>query len=172
MAKQTFTIWDNFPINNTAITGNGTFELAVSAEQINTVDLRSMKLVLDYQSILPPSEDAQGNTLPISYDIDAVVEGYFGGRWYPIAYQFSPMNRPSRGPTRILQLQPDIAGFDAGVDDIIFVGNSVVARVSRQQGNLPDTKFRVCILATERDFGGPGAFQSLVLSASGEAFDA
>lgn len=171
MAKQAFTLWDNAILTNAVVTGNGTFDLAISDEQPNTVALRSLKLVTSYEDILPPSQDANGDTQPISFGIDAVVEGEFGGKWFPIAYQFTSASRAERGPMRIVQLQPSIAGFDAGVDDIMYVGDEVIARTSRQQGNLPDTKFRVRLRVTERDFGGPGAFQSVKVSAMGEAFD-
>ena len=85
-----------------------------SAEQQNSVALRSLKLVMEYEDILP-------NQLPFGFGIDCVVEGKFGSKWFPVAYQFSEFNRPTRGPTRIIQLQPGIAGFDAGVDDLVYV---------------------------------------------------
>jgi len=173
MAKQTFTLWDNelFTALDAGVDGDGTFDLAISEEQSNSVSLRSLKLIMQYRSIAPPAEDAQGNTQYQSFGLDCLVEGDFGGSWVPVAYQFTPFNRPSRGETRIIQLQPSIAGFDAGVDDIMYVGDSTIARVSRQQGVLPDSKFRVRIRLTERGFGSANAFESILLSGMGEAFD-
>lgn len=166
MAKQAFIFWEDQVITaaELGINGNGTYELALSAEQTNSTALRSLKLVMEYADILP-------NVLPFGFDIDCIVEGQFGSKWVPVAYQFSPFNRPTRGPTRIIQLQPEIAGFDAGVDDIIYANDMTIARISRQQGILPESNFRVKVTVTERDFGGAGAFQSVKLSGMGEAFN-
>ena len=170
--KQEFTLWNNqaFTASGAGINANGTYELATSDGVNNAVGgFRSLKLIMEYSDISP---DFGVN--PQTFDIDSVVEGYNSNllRWYPVAYQFTAYRNPMNGNTRIIQLQPSLSGFDAGVDDIMWVGDSTLARVSRQQGNLPDTQFRVRITVTERGYGGPGAFQSVSISAYGEAFDA
>lgn len=177
MPKQSFSFYNNQTFNNSVVTGNGTFLLSSSASINNSVgSLKSLKLVTEYSNISP---DFGEN--PQTFDLDVVVEGQFGTRWFPIAYQFSPYRNSFNGDQRIIQLQPNIAGFDAGVDDVVFVGDSTIARISRQQGSLPDSAFRMCILITERGYveetpgvwvPGPGSFQGVTISALGEAFDA
>jgi hypothetical protein len=181
MSKQAFTFFDNVTINNTQVTGNGTFLLASSTPFNNgssTTGFKSLKLVVEYGEISPPF----GND-PQTFDVDVVVEGLFGTRWTPLAYQFTPYRNPNNGNTRIIQMQPSLSGFDAGVDDVVFVGDATLARISRQQGVLPDSQFRMCLLVTERGYvestpgsgvwvPGPGSFQSVKISAFGEAFDA
>lgn len=174
MPKQTFTLWSNEVVTaaSLGITENGSYEM-VSGEINNSQSaLRSLQLVLDYSSVLPP-EDVNGAAQPIGFLIDAVVEGRSddGAQWFPLAYQFSTFNRPSRGPKRIIHLQPSIVVIDLGVDDIVFAGNATQARISRQQGSCPDTAIRCKLLVTETDYGGPGAFQSMTLNVYGELFD-
>lgn len=167
MAKQAFQFLDAVALTNSVVTENGTYVLTSSASVSNTVGLKSMKLVIEYSNINPDF-----GAVPQTFDIDAVVEGRFGARWFPIAYQFTPYRNPFNGNQRIIQLQPLMSGFDAGVDDIMWVGDATRARISRQQGQLPDTEFRLCILVTERGYGGSGAFQGVTVTALGEAFDA
>lgn len=177
MPKQSFSFYQDTVLTNASVTGNGTFTLGNSTPVNNSVaGFKSLKLVTEYSDIVPSFGEN-----PQTFDIDVVVEGLFSGRWYTIAYQFTPYRNPNNGNQRIVQLQPTISGFDAGVDDVVFVGDSTIARISRQQGSLPDSQFRMCVLVTERGYTetspgvwvpGPGSFQSVKISALGEAFDA
>jgi len=179
MAKQSFSLFEDQEFNNSVVTGNGTFLLASSAAVNNSVGgFKSLKLVVEYSNVVPEFGDN-----PQTFDLDVVVEGKFADRWFPVAYQFTPYRNPMNGNQRIIQLQPSIAGFDAGVDDVIYVGDSTIARISRQQGSLPDSQFRMCLQVTERGWvetspgsgvwqPGPGSFQGVTVTAVGEAFNA
>lgn len=167
--KQAFVLFDAQTLTASGtITGNGTFDLAVSDSQDNSVNaFKALKLITDYSEITP---DFGAN--PQTFFIDVLVEGKSADtQWYPIAYQFSSYKNDVQGAKRVIQLQQNIAGFDAGFDDIIFIGNTTYARVSRQQGNVPDTEWRVRLIVTETDFGGQGSFQSVKISMYGEVFD-
>lgn len=176
MPKQTFTLWNNQTITalDAGVNANGTFHLATSAEISNSQSaLRSLQLILRYDSVIPEAPQLAGEPAQ-TFDISAIVEGRSedGTQWFPIAYQFSPFRSSFQGSERILMLQPNIIVIDLGVDDVIYVNDGVRARVSRQQGAVPDTAFRVCVTVTERGYGGGGAFQSVTLTGFGELFDA
>lgn len=170
MPKQDFLVFNQEVVTSSSlgIDGNGTFELT-GPEISNAASFKSLRLVMQYDGVTPGfGQVAQ------SFDIDCEVEGYNGSvdLWFPIAYQFRSFRNPEQGKKRIIMMLPSMAGFDAGVDDIVWVADKTEARISRQQGNLPDSRFRVKVKVTERDFGGAGAFQSVNITAFGEAFDA
>lgn len=166
MASSTQTVCDQ-TINNTAITGNGIFTLFTSSTINNTFGLTSARLVLDYSS--PNPADNGSNT--ITYSIGAILEGLQDSIWYPVAYQFEPYKGNSaNGNQRIVVVQPGIQSFDAGIDDIIWVGDTTIARISRQQGRLP-ASLRLRIICKESGYGGSGAFQSMILKAMLEMYD-
>lgn len=167
MASSTQTLCDQ-TLNNTAITGNGVFTLFTSATINNSVGLASGRVILDYSSANP----SDNGTNTITYAITAVLEGLQDSVWYPVAYQFEPYKGNSaNGNQRIMVVQPGIQAFDAGIDDIIWVGDTTIARVSRQQGKLP-TALRLKMVCKENGFGGSGAFQSVVVKAMLEMYDA
>ena len=164
----TFSIWESEVFDNTGITGNGVWHLATSTEQPNATGLNSIRVVCEYESVTPASNDRE-------FDLTCIVESSNGEtgaaqKWFPIAYQFDPFRRDIKGKTRELILQPSIVVIDMGVDDGIQLGGDTVARISRQQGKLGDD-FRVCIVLHEQDYGGPGAFQSATISVYGERFN-
>lgn len=178
MPKQTFTLWNEQVITAAnalePVTSDGTFKLAVSAPVSNSQGaLRSLRLVLRYDSITPDAPELPEDPSQ-TFDISAIVEGRGedGTQWFPVAYQFSPFKATYQGRERIIILQPNILVLDLGVDDIIFVNDATRARVSRQQGAVPDTEMRVALSVTERGFGQGGAFQSVKISGFGELFDA
>ncbi|RKZ92521.1 MAG: hypothetical protein DRQ40_08660, partial [Gammaproteobacteria bacterium] len=169
-AVDTFVFWDKVELTaaDAGINANGTFTLALSSEHSNSPAGNPMlKMVMTYDGITPDF-----GSVPQTFDIDCVIEGKNGNEWFPVAYQFAPFRKSKEGRIRILSLEPSVAGFDAGVDDVMFVGDTVEARVSRQQGRLPATSFRVRVSVTERDYGGPGSFQEVCLSGFGEVFGA
>ena len=174
MPKQTFTLWNEQVITaaDAGVDGNGSFDLAISQEINNAqTALRSLQLVMRYDNVVPEAPQLVGDPAQ-TFDISAIVEGKSeGGQWFPIAYQFSPFRAAFQGAERIIQLQPNVVVIDLGVDDIIYVNDATRARISRQQGSVPDTAFRVKVSVTERGFGGPGAFQQVKLSGFGELFD-
>lgn len=168
MANQDFVIWtdEEFTKTDAGIDGNGTFELALSDSVSNILSIAKLELIIEYANI-----DPDFGAIPQSFIIDAVVEAERNNKWYPIAYQFSSYKNNQSGSLRIIKLETTLSGFDAGVDDIIFAGNTTIARVSRQQGGVPGSGFRVKLLVTEFDHGGAGAFESVTISASGELYD-
>lgn len=170
MPKHDFLVFNNEELtaSSLGIGKSGSYEY-IGPEIQNAGGFKSLRLVIQYDEVAPGF-----GSVPQSFDIDAEVEGFNSSvdLWFPLAYQFRPFSNPGQGAKRIIMMLPSMAGFDAGVDDIIWIADKTEARISRQQGNLPDSKFRVKLKVTERDFGGPGAFQSVKLTAFGEAFDA
>ncbi len=166
-----FNIWTNEAIDNTGVSSNGEYELLNSGPLDNNGDYNSLRLVVEYKDILP-EDDAIAN----SFYLTAVVEASNGltgasEAWFPIAYQFRGYRKAFQGTIREIILQPNLVVIDQGVDDVTFVGNETKARISRQQGKLPDTDWRVRVLLTEEGHGGPGAFASGKITVYGERFN-
>ena len=164
-------IWTDQAIDNSAVTANGDYDILVSAEKTNQSDYNSLRVVIDYNDVLP-EDDAIANT----FFLTAVLESDNGGtgaaqKWAPIAYQFSGYRKEFQGTTREIVLQPNLVVLDQGLDDAIFVGNQTIARISRQQGKLVDSKYRIRIVLTEEGYGGAGAFTSGKVSAYTERFN-
>jgi len=163
----TFSIWSDELVDNTPITGNGSFTLITSNDLPNANNFNSLRMVIEYKITTPASNDR-------NFDITAVVESSNEVNptpmWYPIAYQFNSFRRDIQGTSRILILQPNMSTFDTGVDDVVFVAGER-ARISRQQGKLGG-EFRLRIAILESGFGGPGGFQDMLISAYGERFNA
>lgn len=168
MANENFTIWTNQTFTNSGITGNGTFDLAISGTQSNTIGLKSLRLVCEYVSASPSSNLRNFDLLCL---IDS-SNGLSGAskKWFPMAYHFEPFRRDNKGMIRNILMQPDMVVIDVGIDDVLQVGGDSVSRISRQQGKL-GPEFRVRLSLTEFDFGGPGAFQSVTVNVYGEKFD-
>jgi len=166
MAASTQTLC-NQVLTNVDITGNGVFTLFAGTTVNNSVGLPCARLVLDYASIVP--EDTGNN--PISYSISPVLEGLQDQVWFPLAYQFEPYKGAGwNGHQRIVVLQPGISTFDAGVDDSVWVGDTTIARISRQQGRACQS-MRLKVVCKESGFGTAGAFQQVHLTALLELFD-
>lgn len=166
MAQQTFTVCTNLALNNALVT-QGVQTMYTSSNIQNSNNLPSVRLVVDWANIVPDSSVNVQKT----FSLTVVLESLIGSSWFPIAYQFEPYRSPGYGDKRILVLQPDISTFDAGIDDIVWVGEETLARISRQQGKAAAT-MRIRVVLNEQQPGGPGAFQSVSLSVYGELYDA
>jgi len=162
MGQQTLSLATNLQITNSGITSNGVFDIWTSNIINNNNALPSMRLVIDYLAITPTSAPTFG--------LSILVESQIGTKWFPIAYQFGDFSGFGNGDTRIIVLQPDMSTFDAGIDDNMFVGGKVIARISRQQGKV-GSAFRVKMVCQENGFGGAGSFQSVNVNIYGELFD-
>jgi hypothetical protein len=66
-------------------------------------------------------------------------------------------------------MQPNLINLDVGIDDIVYVAQSIESRISRQQGLLGQS-FRVRIVLFENDKDGARSFQGCTISAFGERF--
>lgn len=165
------TIWTDQVIDNSIVTGNGDYDILTSSPQTNQSDYSSIRVVVDYKDILP-EDDAIANTFWLTAIVEADNKETGANQiWTPIAYQFRGYRKAFNGLTREIILQPNLVVIDQGVDDVIFVGSATVARLSRQQGKLIDSKYRVRIVLTEEGYGGAGAFTSGKISAYAELFN-
>lgn len=167
MATKQTTIWNEQLVEATSYTinANETVHLLTSAEITNDSGTiyDSLKVVIRYAELVNDGGSSK---------IGAVVEAKDGnGNFYPILYQFSPMVQLNQGPERILIMQPDLSDFNAGIDDVIFPVNETVGRISRHQGILPESTFRVCILLVDSDPNGTEPFVSLKVSAEAEQYN-
>ena len=161
------TLWSNQLVQASAytITQNVELDLLVSAEISNANSPKnSLKIVIKYDSLTPSSGTGR---------VGAIVEGKDNaGNWSPINYQFSPLvNSVYQATERVLILQPDMDTFNLGIDDIVYPVNKEVARISRQQGRLPDTAWRARIVLLDSDPAGATPFQSVIVSATAETYD-
>ena len=82
------------------------------------------------------------------------------------------MNGFSEAQKRILIMQPDMDTFNLGIDDIVFPVNKEEARISRGQGSLPESTFRVCLQLVDNDPTGANAFSQVTVNAAGELYNA
>lgn len=148
--------------DNSAITGNGSFDLWISPTVSNSNLRSSIKLIVDYEDNQPVPGSIPD---PVQYDLVAFLESDdgSGGGWYPFHYQFEPYRVPNSGRQHILIMEPGIFNLDEGVPIDIWDGVRVVARQSKKQGSVPDN-FRVRIQLNEFRYGEPGAFQSATIS--------
>lgn len=152
---------------NSTITSNGTFVIFSGSTIANNNALPGGRLVVDFSGASP----LEGGEINPSYAITCILEGIQDGVWYPIAYQFEPFKgNPNNGLQRIVVLQPDISTYDAGIDDIVYVADTTIARISRQQGRVP-AQIRLRILLKENGFGTANAFVSATIKATLELYD-
>lgn len=171
MGQESFSLWDEVVIDTTGLTivANEPVVLASSGQIENGPTARTSLLVeLNYEDITPDVTDGAP-----SFTIGAIVEVQdVDGHWSPIMYQFSPVRNSEDPAKRIMRMQPNISDFNTGIDDSVYPVDREIARISRQQGFLPDGKdFRVCLLLVEKDPGGPNSFQSVKMSATGTRYD-
>ena len=165
MAQQSFTLATN--LARTSSNAAGTSDLFVSSNIQNNNNLPNCSVVISYDGITP------NNTLNVqkTFGLTAVLEALLDGKWFPVAYQFEPYRNPDNGKQRILVMQQDVQSFDAGIDDVVYVAESTVARISRQQGKAAGT-MRVRVILRENDVNAEGAFSSVNLTIFGELYDA
>jgi hypothetical protein len=168
MAVSTFNLATNVVVDNTPVTGNGNFEIWSSGIQANTQGMNAIKAICKFDQMTP---DPEGN-IPTTYSLVMLIESSNdnGTTWFPLVMQFDPLRNPVQGPTVILQAAPNIFNPDEGISFDDWNGIQVVSRTSRRQDTL-GALFRVRVLANEFGYGGPGAFQSVRLSISGERSD-
>lgn len=104
--------------------------------------------------------------------IGAILEAKdASGNWTPIGYQFSPLRSDGTALERLIVIQPNIDTFNLGIDDVVFPVDSEIARISRQQGLLPETEFRLCISIKDNDPTGPNAFVEVTVDATAELYN-
>ena len=124
----------------------------------------SLKVNVTYSGLIP----AQGGTARIGALVEAIGNT---GQWEPLVYQFTTFYAMNVAPVRTLILQPDMDTFNAGIDDSVYPVNYEVARISRHQGRLPETSFRMSIWIADSDPTGPNGFDRVTVSASGELYN-
>jgi mannose/fructose/N-acetylgalactosamine-specific phosphotransferase system component IIB len=166
MAQQSFTLATNMVRTNSG-GAQGTIDLFVSQNIQNNNNLPNCRLVVIYDDISPDNSLNAQKT----FGLTAVLEALLDGKWFPVAYQFEPFQNPDNGRQRIIVMQQDVQSFDAGIDDVVYVAESTVARISRQQGKAAAT-MRVRIILRENDANNVGAFSSVSLTVFGELYDA
>lgn len=171
MASDPFTIWTDevlTPPVDPAPEAGVPYDLGVTPTQENSPTHRdSITVNIDYKAFVPNVEDG----LP-PFRIGAVLEALNAqGEWVAIGYQFSNICRGSQPPLRSIRVQPDMSDFNAGVDDSVYPVDREIARISRQQGFLPDNGWRVRIICTDQDPQGANGLQSVKVSISGERYD-
>ncbi len=147
------------------LTANGTALLWCSADQNNSTGQKSLRLVVRYDNVSPDF-----GSVPLTFELVAVVETKIGSKWSKSAYQFQPYRNSLGAEEHIIMLQPDAVVIDQGIPDVIYYGDEEQALIHRQQGKLGDV-WRACVYVTERGYGGPGAFASVKLTALAETFD-
>jgi hypothetical protein len=161
MAQDKFVLADNVTVDNSAITANGEYDLFISSTKTNSVGLPSLRVVVDYETLVP---------VDLIGGLNIVIESENNGVWYPVAYQFEAFINAQQGNKRIIMLQPNMSTYNDGVDSIIWFANKTEGRISRQQGKV-GTEFRVRMALVENGFGGPYAFQSIKFNILGELYD-
>lgn len=62
-----------------------------------------------------------------------------------------------------------ISTYNDGIDSIMYVGNSTIARISRQQGRV-GSSYRIRVILAETNYNVQ-PFQSVKLSMYGELYD-
>jgi len=123
----------------------------------------SVRVTIKYSSLQPNIG---------SFSIGAILEGKdVNEEWVPLAYQFSPYRYINQAPTRHIILQPDMDTYNLGIDDVVFPVNDELARISRQQGRLPESLFRVRVVLEDSDPSGAGAWVQVAVTASGEMYN-
>lgn len=148
------------------IVAGETVHAAVSPDIGNSTGTiyNSMRLVFEYSGLSPVQTT--------NFTVGAVIEAADANdKFSPIHYQFSPLNGFSEALVRELILQPNLDSFNAGIDDIVFPVDREVARISRQNGKLPATKLRACILLVDNDPGGSTPFVEVTVDAHGELYN-
>lgn len=165
MGANAFSLADNLVKSKAGIvTGNGSFDLWTSSNQTLPQGATSLRIIVDYDEVSPLFGDNQ-----LTFEMSLIVEALNGGKWFPIAYQFEGFRTAHQGKKRIILLSPDLTITDSGYDEIMFVGGSTYARISRQQGFVAAT-WRARIIIQESEFGGLGSFQNVKFSVYGETF--
>lgn len=157
------------PLDASAVTGNGTFDLFVSEKQNAPNDYqasdKSLEVIITYADNQPDPE-----VTVAKYNLSAIVETEDdAGNWHPILNQFRAYVKAENGPQHILRLDPSVIVLDAGVPNDIYNGVSTIAVESIKQGTLPDD-FRLKIQCNEYGYDAngptPASFQSVIVSAA------
>ena len=167
MAAAPFSIWTNQLVlaSNFTIQPNQQIDILTSpliSNDSGTI-YNSLRINIDYNNLVPDI----GN-----FAIGAIVEQEVSAEvWNPIAYQFSAHRTVYQGSSRIIVLQPNIDSFNQGIEDVVYPVDKEVARISRQQGKLPEAKFRLRIMLSDADPQGPYKFEQVKITANGEKYN-
>lgn len=162
---ESFIIWDEQAIDNSAVTGNGQYHLLTSPIQTNSPERTSLQLNVEFIDI--PEDDAIQNTFLLEVIIESVNAS---GKTAILAKQFEPYVKAFKGKKREIIIQPNLFISDPGTDIVETIGNDVDTRISKFQGKLPEN-YRVCLILTENGFGSSGAFQSGKITVFGERYN-
>lgn len=162
-------VWTNelLEASNLSIVDGVPMDALVSASINNSSGnlFNSLKCTINYSNLTP---DVPG----VNWQIGAVIEGLdANSNWYPIAYQFTPLKNKAQGLQRILYLQPNMDTVNVGIDDIVYPVDSITARISREQGIVPETAIRVKIILLEKDQNAATAFSSVTINAEVELYN-
>lgn len=169
MATKVTQLWQNQVVvaSNLPLVAGDVIPMLTSAEIGNDSGTiyNSLKVTLKYEDWTP----AIGGLWP--WRVGATIEAEkIDGSWYTIASQFNSIRSAGQGDERLIILQPNIDTFNFGVDDVVFPVDRVTQKISRQQGLLPEAKFRVCLLITA-DPNATNAFQSVKISGESEQYN-
>ena len=160
------TLWANELVeaSNYTINAGEKTHLLVSSEISNANSPKnSVKAIVEYSGLVP--------NVTSGY-IGFIVEGKDGaGNWHPLVYQFADYRSVGTAGKRILIMQPDMDTFNLGIDDIVFVAGEEEARISREQGSLPTTALRCCVILRDYDPTGTAAFEQVTINATLETYD-
>jgi hypothetical protein len=170
MAQVSFVLLNDYNFTeseiDTLVPGNGTHTLWTSATQSNNTGLESMRIVIDYKEVLPAWPPASS----VSYALALVIEALHNSdEWFPVAYQFEPFNYVENSRQREIYVDPSISDFNAGIDDIMYLGGKTIARISRQQGRV-GLSWRARLICVENNHGSGEALQSAKISIYGEIY--
>ncbi len=132
-------------------------------ENISGTQYNSIKINIDYSELVPNFGQ---------FFVGALLEAKnLAGDYDPICYQFSALRSSTQAQKRIMILQPDMDTFNLGIDDIVFPADEETARISRGQGVLPVSDYRLRIVLTDKDPLGASPFVSVKLIATGEKYN-
>lgn len=168
MATVPITVFDDVLLeaSNFTIPAGQSIALLDSVEFDNSTGTiyNSLKVEINYSDLLPVSGG--------QYFIGATIEAKDDlGNFSPIHYQFTPIRGTSQALKRIMILQPDMDTFNLGIDDIVFPVDDEEARISREQGLLPESTFKVCLKLQDNDPLGANPWTQVRIGATGEKYN-
>jgi hypothetical protein len=155
---------NNFALDATLVTGNGTFRLWESEKIDSPNSENGLEVVIAYSNPTPDPENGG-----VNYKVSSILETQDNqGNWHPFHAQYEPFVKPEihGGDTKhVIKIDPAIFNMDEGVINDIWDGFNIVARESRKQGILPDD-FRIVLLLNENGHGGTKPFEGVNVTVS------
>lgn len=152
MAAEEFSLWNS----ETFIGPYTDSVIAVSNEVANNSGMSSLEVVIEYEAFVP-DRDAGDSA---DFRVNAVVEQQIGSHWYPVAYQYSHINKVSDAPKRVIILDPSISESS---ENFLYIGFENIAAQTFNPGTLSD-KFRVKLIV---DNSGQFPLTSITVSGYG-----